>query len=533
VTDTPRAASALRIVLNAMSGAGNRLGAMVIGFSLTPFIINTLGISRYGLWAVVGSLAGYLGLLDFGLGGAFVRFIAGYVERGDRAGARQVISFGLIFYAILGLAFALPIFAFAPLIVHAFKMPPDQYASAAALLRAMFAVLVVTLLAGVPGMVIVSMQRMDLVSRNAFIAYLAYAAATVVFLKLGFGLTGIVLGSAAQALVGGVLQYRTARRLFGPIWHDSLRFERAVVGRLFAFGGWTQVTAIFGILNLDVGRFIAAGIVSVASVGYYEIGSKLAFFARSIPMYLLNALMPAAASADARRDERALRRMYASGTRYQMFLTLALVGFIAGGIDPMVRVWLGRPYPFVAEIVFWLTIGYGVSGLNGVGATILRAMGHPRYEAQYVVVGTVANLAGTVFLARAYGIVGVAMATAVGWLVGTIYFTAVFHRVRRTPWWLEIGWPSLRLALACALAGSAYAYVLHVPAIFALFAHRPVGCLVLGAISLAYFAAFGALTWLFGVWHDDRPQLTARWNELSTKVSTRFAAGLPGRGTPS
>jgi hypothetical protein len=125
------------------------------------------------------------------------------------------------------------------------------------------------------------------------------------------------------------------------------------------------------------------------------------------------------------------------------------------------------------------------------------------------------------------------MATAVGWLVGTIYFTAVFHRVRRTPWWLEIGWPSLRLALACALAGSAYAYVLHVPAIFALFAHRPVGCLVLGAISLAYFAAFGALTWLFGVWHDDRPQLTARWNELSTKVSTRFAAGLPGRGTPS
>ena len=523
--------SAVRVAFNAMTGAGSRVATMAIGFSLTPFIIDTLGIGRYGLWAVVGSLAGYLGLLDFGLGGAFVKFITEYVERDERAAARQVLSFGMIFYAGFGVVLALPVLILAPHIVHAFRMAPDQYANAAALLRWMFALLVVTMIVNVPGMAVVSMQRMDLASRNGFIGYLAYAVTTVVFLKMGLGLTGLVLSAVTQALVAGTLQYRTARRLFGPMWHNPLRFQREIVGRLFAFGGWTQVTSIFQIINLDVGRFIAAGIVSVTSVGYYEIGSKLAFFSRSFPAYLLDALMPAAASADARGDAHALHRMYASGTRYQMFLTLAFVGFIAGGVDPMIRVWLGKPYPFVADIVFWLSVGYGVSGLTGVGATILRAMGNPRYEAQYVIVGTVANLASTWFLARAYGIVGVAMATAVGWVAGTAYFSVLYHRVRRSPWWHEIGWPSVRLAAACAIAGCAYSWALHVPVISSVFAHRTAGCVVLGAISLVYFATYGLLTWLFGVWTGDRAQLAARLNDVATKLARRWSALALKRGT--
>ncbi len=97
-----------RIVRNGISGAGARIGMMVVGFALTPFIVHSLGFVDFGLWATVGALAGYLGILDFGLGGSFVKFIAQYVERNEHAAARQVITFGMLFYLGFGLVKSSP-----------------------------------------------------------------------------------------------------------------------------------------------------------------------------------------------------------------------------------------------------------------------------------------------------------------------------------------------------------------------------------------------------------------------------------------
>ena len=512
---------ALRIARNALSGAGTRLVTMCVGFLLTPFIITTLGVERYGLWAVVGSLAGYLGLLDFGLGGAFVKFITEYRERGDHHAARQVVTFGIVFYAAFGLVFALPVLLLAPFLVHAFKMPVAEYGEAATLLRVMFGLLVLTMIVNVPGMVIVSMQRMDIASRNNLLGYFAYALATVAFLELGYGLRGVVAGSAVQVAVTAIVQFRSAHRLFGSIWHDPRRFDGVLVRRLFGFGGWTQLTSIFQIVNLDVGRFIAAGIVSVSSVTYYEIASKLAFFTKMFPAYVLDAVMPAAAAADARGDEGGLREMYASGTRYQIFLTLGIAGCLCGFAGPLVRVWLGKPYPFVSDLIFWLCLGYAANSFTGIGTTILRASGVPKYETAMTAIGAIANVASTIVLARAFGIVGVAMATAFGWFAASVFFIAAFGRLRPNPFWSDIFSPALRMIVACALAAGTFAWLGRQAPVAGCFANRFAGLAVLALGAASYGIAFAALTWAFGVWRRDKPVLRARWRELETKFGAR------------
>ena len=173
----------LQIAINAISGVGTRLLMMAVGFTLTPFIIHSLGVQQYGLYAIVGSLAGYLGLLDFGLGGTFVKFITEYIERNDRAAARQVISFGIAFYVGFGLLIAIPIWFGTPAIVHTFKMPAGDYAGAVTLFRVLMGLIVCSMILGIPGTAVVAMQRMDLASRNNFMGYIVYAIATFAFLK--------------------------------------------------------------------------------------------------------------------------------------------------------------------------------------------------------------------------------------------------------------------------------------------------------------------------------------------------------------
>lgn len=513
---------AMQILANALSGAGTRLAMMVIGFLLTPFIVHALGLQQYGLWAVVGSLAGYLGLLDFGLGGAFVKFISEYVEKDRRDAARQVICFGMVFYAAFGLVLAVPVYIFSPEIVHVFKMPASEFANAVHLFRVLFVLLIASMVLGLPGAAVVAMQRMDLASRNNFTGYLIYAAATVLFVRLGWGVWGVVAGQAVQTFVTASLQYLTARRLFGPIWHNPTRFERAIVVRMFSFGGWTQLNSLLTILSLDVGRFISASIVSVASVSYYELGSKLAFFSRSMPAYLLSAIMPAAAAAEARRDVAALERMYRRGTLYLMFATLAIGGGLVGASAPLMHVWMGQDYPFVTTVILWLTIGYCVNGLTAVGATILRAAGTPKYETYLTGVSAVVNLGSTLVLAPRFGIVGVAMGTAIGWIAGTIYFQVTYQRLRPSPWWSTIGSPVLRLWLA-AIAATLLLHAV-VSARFAapLFANRIVGMISLALAGALFVVVYTALAWVSGAFRMEQADLAHRVTAIGGKISARF-----------
>ena len=153
-----------------------RIAMMVVGFGLTPYILTSLGLVDFGLLAIFGSLAAYLGLLDFGLGGTFVKFITEYTERNEVYAARQVMTFGTLFYLGFAIVVGVPVLAMAPFIVHLFKMPAASLPHAVAVFRAYFLLVLGSMVLGVPGAAVVAKHRMDLASYNNFAGYLVYAA---------------------------------------------------------------------------------------------------------------------------------------------------------------------------------------------------------------------------------------------------------------------------------------------------------------------------------------------------------------------
>jgi O-antigen/teichoic acid export membrane protein len=516
---------AAQIFRNGLAGAGARIGMMAVGFVLTPFIVHNLGLQTYGLYSVIGALAANLGLLDFGLSGAFVRFITHYVERKRPDAARQVVTFGVLFYVGFGLVLALPVLAATPWIVHAFRMPAAAVGHGIHVFHLLFALLVVSFVFGVPGAVVVGMQRMDLATRNNVAGYAVYAVAVVVFLKRGWGVDGVIAASYAQLVVSGALQYLTARRLFGPLWHSPFALDAEIVRGLFAFGGWTQLTAVLNIITLDVGRFVSALSVSVTSVSYFEIGGKLAFLSRSLPAYFLDALLPAATAADADGDEGRLTRMYRSGTFYSMLASFVIAGFLTAAAGPIVRVWMGEDYPVVTTVILWLSIGYAAASVSSAGATLFRASGLPRYEAFFMAASAVTNVVATALLAPHFGVAGVAAGTAIGWIAGTFAFLWLFHRFRRLPLWSTVGASALTLTVITVAAGAAIEMMLRLPWIHALFAQRLSGAIVLvlaGAVYLSLFALFSTLA---GLLRFDEARLFER---IRARGRT-LAGGMAGR----
>jgi len=94
----------------AIGGATNSLGkAIALGtwFVLTPFILGRLGPVSYGVWVLVGSIGAYGYLLDLGVAGAVVKYVAEFRARGDWAQAHAVVAAAWRVYAVLGVVASL------------------------------------------------------------------------------------------------------------------------------------------------------------------------------------------------------------------------------------------------------------------------------------------------------------------------------------------------------------------------------------------------------------------------------------------
>jgi hypothetical protein len=91
---------------------------MFIAFFLSPFVIHHLGNSAYGVWVLMLSMTGYLGLLDLGIRGTVTCYVAKFHAEGKHQEASRLVSFALMIFTFLG-AIALLTFFLVRQVEHA------------------------------------------------------------------------------------------------------------------------------------------------------------------------------------------------------------------------------------------------------------------------------------------------------------------------------------------------------------------------------------------------------------------------------
>src|SRR5262245_46960006 len=119
-----------RVIRNIASNWFGFAADSAVAFLLTPFLIHRLGMEIYGVWILIGALAGYLGMLDFGLRGSVGRFVAFHRGRGDREAILNTINTAVFSLVALG-AIGFCIVAVTALnLEHLFEIPPEHLGQA-------------------------------------------------------------------------------------------------------------------------------------------------------------------------------------------------------------------------------------------------------------------------------------------------------------------------------------------------------------------------------------------------------------------
>jgi O-antigen/teichoic acid export membrane protein len=76
--------------------------SILVAFFMMPFLVHHLGDHLYGYWALIGSILGYYGIMDFGIVSAVQFYVGKAVGANDKEGANRAISLSFFVFAAIG-----------------------------------------------------------------------------------------------------------------------------------------------------------------------------------------------------------------------------------------------------------------------------------------------------------------------------------------------------------------------------------------------------------------------------------------------
>jgi O-antigen/teichoic acid export membrane protein len=430
-----------------------------LSFALLPVLVRYAGTEAYGVYLLVGSISGYFGLLDFGIGSALTRFAAEARGRDDTRGVERAVAVAFLYYAAVGAVAATLLLGLVPFATRFLTFDPALEETARRLLVLGAAGALVLWPTNTFRTAAEAQQRFHLSAGVSAAFQVAGLLAGTAALAAGLGVEMLLAANIAAALAANVAISLALRRGPAAVRLRLGAADRATFRTMRQFGGYMFVGSLasFAIFQLD--HLVVASFLSLGAVTVYNVAWTLQGAVKMIDNLVAGPPWVAGAEMEGRDDLAGQQRLLLRGTRYiACFFVPALV-ILAIFADALVVTWMGPSFREAVLPARILVLGWIVVSLWETGAGLATAKGAVRSFAALSLVHAVLNVGLSLALAGPFGVVGVALGTAIPFvLMAPLMWRVVLRTVRLRP--TDVATAVASAALPPALAGGVTALLL-------------------------------------------------------------------------
>ncbi len=402
---------------------------LVITLLFTPFLVASLGVDGYGLFALVGAMAAYLYILDFGMNDAVLRFFI--THENDPAMRDMFLARMLGLYSLLGTLVLLLTLGLSLILDQIFevKNSPEQIE----MIRSML------ILTGCGAAVLVALNPMGalLSATESFVFLRSMEIAVTILstlvmvavLKAGQGPVELVMVTAAftvlQALlrlVFAVIFLKVRVRMAWPHLHELCRVST------YAAPIFVSMIAEVVFWKFDI--ILIGATIGVASIAVYAIGVTFNKYFMSFATALSRVMTPEIIRrVDSGTSPEILTDMMIHISRIQgMFLMLILSGLIVFG-ERFLILWLGPEFALSYWIMLMVLVPYTLELTGNARNILLQVKGLYWHKSAITLTMAALNIPLTLMMLKIYGVVGAAFSTGLVILVG-YFLIALLLRAR-------------------------------------------------------------------------------------------------------
>jgi O-antigen/teichoic acid export membrane protein len=405
------------------------LVASLISFFLSPFIVSRLGDSGYGVWTLMASLTGYLGLLDLGVRGAVTRYVAQLNAQSDHKEAGRIVSSALAIFGVVGLVIIVLVIVSASPIVSVFHIPEAYEAEAQAVLIVSGLGMALSLISGVFGGIVAGVQRFDWQNGIEITVAIFRALAIIIVLTRGYGLLGLAWVHLLFIVLSGLAYLAASSHLYRDLKVSLRGCAASKIRLILSFGTFILLLDLARQMILYTGSVVIGSFLPVAAVTLFVIASNLVIYARSLILGISTILLPRASATEAAGQQSELRRLLLRSARWATLIILPIVVTFYFRGETFIGLWMGPSYAQSSGgVLRILSLALGFMGSTHVGTAVMLGIGRHRALAPAVLIEAACNLALSICLVRQWGINGVAWGTTIPSLVVSLVFWPLYAR---------------------------------------------------------------------------------------------------------
>ena len=421
----------------------------IIGLLYTPFLLRMLGTSEYGLYSLAASVIAYLTVLDLGFGNAIVRYTAKFRAEGKKE--EQYEMFGMFFLLYLGISAVAFMVAMALVwnvdAIFNANMTVEEVSRMRIILLLMAFNLAFTFPMSIWGSIITAYE--DFVFQKLVNIARTILNPVVMIVLLYFGYKAIalvVVTTIFNVLTLNINYLYCKRKLRVKLYFRKFRWGFLKEVSIYSF--WIFLNAIMDRIYWSSGQFILGIYKGTASVAVYAVAILLKDMFFMFSTAISSVFLPRVTSMITKgASEKEVSDLFIKTGRIQyLIMAFILVSFILFG-QQFITLWAGPSYLEAYKIALIFFVPVMVPLIQNLGITILMARNQMKFRCVSYVIIAIGSLFLSVPLAKMYGGIGCAVATALALILGqviimNIYFKRVIH-LDIPRFWGEIGKMSL------------------------------------------------------------------------------------------
>ena len=404
----------------------------------TPLFLSGLGQREYGLFGTASSITSYLGLLSFGIAGAYIKFNMEYRMAGDKDGEKRLNGMFLTVYTVLSF---LVLIVGGVLVLLAPSIFGSNYTSTELvdIQIIMVCTIVNTMVTFIFNVIAIALQAYEEFIFIRICMLISGILTPVLNLVLVYGFNGKAVSISFGTLAISVAQYMAffvyakARLKIGFVFKGM---EKKVLKAVFIFSSYLLLGSITDMITNSTDSVILGIVSGPVAVAVYTVGSHFKnyflTFSTSVSNVFAAQVNKVVASCktgsiDKETMDNELNAIFQKIGRVQnLIVSLLLIGFIFVG-QQFINLWAGTEYNDAYYIALFLFIGLYVPCFQNVGLEIQKAKNlHKARSVVYLLI-SIFNIILTIPLAIIWGGIGAAFATCLCMLGGNFIFMNIYY----------------------------------------------------------------------------------------------------------
>lgn len=396
----------------------------IIQIAYTPVMLRLLGKSEYGVYNLVSTVIGYLGLLSFGFGNAYMRFYSIREAKDDQDGVARLNGMFLTVFTVIG---GIALLCGGVLTANTDRvfsggLTEHEIQTAKILMGIMTFNIAVTFPASVFDSIVTAheqyvFQRTVNLMRNLLNPFLTFPLLLMGYKSISLAAVTTVLTVGSFLInVWFCLRKLNTRFLFN-------RFEKVLFKEISIFSSYMFLNMVTDQANWNVDKFILGKMKGSTEVAVYSIAAQINTLYISLSTAVSSVFIPKINRIVAKgNDNCTLTQLFIRIGRVQfMTLALTLTGFVFFG-EYFIQIWAGREYAGLYHtcyvIALWLLGPVTIPLIQNIGIEIQKAKNMHKFRSVLYAAITVANVLISVVLCPRYGGIGCAVGTAIALIAG-------------------------------------------------------------------------------------------------------------------